>query len=307
VILQDLKNKKLIDPPEWVITNCVYLTVMGSIAYGVADTNSGEHDFDLYGICIPKREMLFPHLAGEIWGFGAYKEGMPKSHFNQWQKAHIYDPTALGGKGREYDFQIYNIVKYVQLCAECNPNMIDSLYTYETDVLHITKIGQLLRNNRHKFLHQGICDRFKGYAYAQVKKLMDKTPDADSKRYDLVQKHGYDTKFAYHIVRLLEECEQLLRDGDMDLKKNREMLKSIRRGDWKLEQIYEYFEKKRIALEDVRINSPLPPKQDWNFIRQLLVQCLEIQYGDIKDLVVVPDKAEQILRDIRHQLEEAGY
>ena len=46
-----------------------------------------------------------------------------------------------------------------------------------------------------------------------------------------IVKHGYSTKFAYHIVRLLNEVEQILTEHDLDLERNREQLKSIRRGD----------------------------------------------------------------------------
>src|SRR5438552_19156195 len=99
---------------------------------------------------------------------------MPKNHFGQYQKHLVLDPRARGVMGREYDLQIYNIVKYVQLCAECNPNMIDSLFTHETCVLHCTQVGQLLREHRKRFLHQGVCDKFKGYAYAQVHKAANK-------------------------------------------------------------------------------------------------------------------------------------
>lgn len=310
MLLHDLEKKKLIHPPAWLSDNTCYLSVMGSVAYGVADTSEGkEPDFDVYGVCIPPKDILFPHLIGEIWGFGKYKEGIPKSYFRQWQQPHIMDASARGGKGREYDFQIYSIVQYVQLCSECNPNMIDSLFTHETDVLHITQIGQILRDNRQKFLHQGIFDKFKGYAYAQVKKMMTKEADPDGKRAVLIEKYGYDTKFAYHVVRLLNECEQLLRDGDMDLKKNREQLKAIRRGEWTLEQINQYFQDKVLDMESVRAKSPLPPKSDMNAIKDILLKCLQIQYGDLGKAaaVVVQGQADQTIQDIKNVLQERGY
>ena len=101
-LIQQLVGQKLINPPAWLPANVHYLTIMGSMAYGVADT-SGEgqsSDMDLYGFCIPPKEIVFPHTAGAIWGFGKYKEGMPKSHFGQYQQHHIHDPSARGGRGR---------------------------------------------------------------------------------------------------------------------------------------------------------------------------------------------------------------
>ena len=307
-LIKHLTEQKLISPPAWLPDNTAYLTIMGSIAYGVADTNEDEFqsDFDVYGFCIPPKEVVFPHLAGEIWGFGRYKEGMPKSHFGQYQQHHVVDPTG-GGKGREYDLQIYNIVKYVQLCSECNPNMIDSLFTHETCVLHCTQVGQLLRENRKLFLHQGVCDKFKGYAYAQVHKMQSKEPQQGSKRAQLREKYGLDVKFAYHVVRLLGEAEQILLEGDLDLQRNREQLKSIRRGEWTQQQILDYFEKKRVDLEGIRARSALPPGPNMPALRDLLLKCLEMHYGSLDRCVVVPGRAEGLLRQIRELIEGVGY
>src|SRR5262249_52910189 len=69
-IVQPLVEQKLISPPHWLASNLHYLTIMGSVAYGVADTTSEEEtsDFDLYGFCIPPRDIVFPYTAGAIWG-----------------------------------------------------------------------------------------------------------------------------------------------------------------------------------------------------------------------------------------------
>ena len=53
----------------------------------------------------------------------------------------------------------------------------------------------------------------------------------------LVAAHGYDTKFAYHVVRLIGEVEQILVEQDVDLQRDRELLKAIRRGEWTEERL----------------------------------------------------------------------
>ena len=185
--------------------------------------------------------------------------------------------------------------------------MIDSLFTPEVCVLHITRVGQILRDNRKLFLHQGICDRFKGYAYAQIHKMQTKDPEPGSNRERLREKFGFDVKFAYHTVRLLNEAEQLLLEGDLDLQRNREQLKSIRRGEWTEAQILDYFEKKRIDLETARTRSSLPVGPDESAIRDLLLRCLEAHYGSLDGCIRVPGRAEELLREIRDRIEQAGY
>ena len=75
----------------------------------------------------------------------------------------------------------------------------------------------------------GAWPKFKGYAYSQQHKLANKQPQG--KRAELVAEHGFDTRFGYHLVRLISEVEQILVEGDIDLRRNNEPLKAIRRGE----------------------------------------------------------------------------
>jgi hypothetical protein len=81
MLLQDLAKKNLIHPPKWLPDNTIMLTIMGSQAYGV---NQDASDQDVYGICIPPKELVFPHLAGEIPGFGRQIQ-----RFEVWQEHRV--------------------------------------------------------------------------------------------------------------------------------------------------------------------------------------------------------------------------
>lgn len=72
MLLHDLEAKKLISPPKWLSNNCMYLSIIGSHAYGVADTSDKSKlpDYDVYGWTVPPKDMLFPHLSGHIQGLG---------------------------------------------------------------------------------------------------------------------------------------------------------------------------------------------------------------------------------------------
>lgn len=205
--MKNLIDKKLIHPPNWLCDNTCLLTTMGSIAYGVSQDAS---DFDVYGVCIPTRETLFPHLAGEIWGFGKYKEGMPQSHFQQWQQHHVFDADAVGGKGREYDFTIFNIVKYFQLVMENNPNCLDSLFTREEYVLHCTQVGTLIRENRKIFLHKGCWQKFKGYAMSMLHKIDTKKHEGYDELLEFENKHNISNSTTFEMVELEMKKRNLL-------------------------------------------------------------------------------------------------
>ena len=283
-IIDRLEHLGLIHPPKWLPSNVHYLTIMGSVAYGVSSDTS---DCDVYGFAIPVKDDVFPHLRGEIVGFGS-----PQNRFEQWQEHHIDDTEA----GKSYDFAVFSIVKYFHLVMKNNQNMIDSLVTPTECVLHATAVGQKVREHRKEFLHRGAWHTFKGYAYSQLHKLSSKDPIG--KRRETIEKYGYDVKFAYHVVRLLNEIEQILVEGDLDLQRNREQLKSIRRGEWTEAKIREYFSDKESDLEKAYQKSSLPWGPDEDRIKDLLLECLEQHFGDLDKVITVPGKAERTLRQI---------
>jgi predicted nucleotidyltransferase len=287
-VTERLTKAGLASPPAFVSSNICYETVMGSTAYGVAGDLS---DMDVYGFCIPSREVVFPHLGGEIAGFGRQKK-----RFDVWQQQHIKAASGDIGKEKEYDLSIFNIVRYFHLCMDCNPNMIDSLFTPLDCVLHTTHVGEIVRDNRRLFLHKGAWHRFKGYAYAQLHKMKNKNPEG--KRIALVEEFGYDVKFAYHVVRLLTEVEQIMEEGDIDLRRNREQLKSVRRGEWTEQEIRDWATDKERGLEKLYQSSKLPHSPDEGPIKEVLLGCLEHHYGSIDECVIDVDQASQSLRNI---------
>ena len=285
-IVDKLTSQGLITPPTFLKNNIHYECIMGSTAYGVSSDNS---DIDVYGFAIPPKDLIFPHLAGEIQGFGRQKK-----RFEQFQTKR----SVKSKDGRtKYDLAIYNIVKFFQLCMNNNPNIIDSLFVPRRCIVHTTQVGEHVRENRKMFLHKGAWHAFKGYAYGQMHKMNTKDPEGSRK--ELVEKYGYDVKFAYHVVRLLNEIEQILTERDLDLERNREQLKSIRRGEWKQNQIVEYFTIKEKFLEELYTKSDLPHSPDETAIKSLLLECLEMHYGSLKECVTKLTEEKQLLKELQ--------
>jgi len=270
--IQMLTEQKLIRPPSWLPNNIMYETIMGSTAYGV---NSGkESDIDCYGFCIPPKEMVFPHLTGEIFGFGRQIQ-----RFEQYQQHHVKSEES------EYDFSIYNIVKYFQLLMDNNPNMVDSLFTPGFCILHMTAVGQMVRDKNKLFLHKGAYHKFQGYAHSQLHKMASRTPEKGSKRDEYIEKYGYDVKYGYHLYRLSDELEQILTIGDIDLQRSREMLKTIRRGEMPEADLRTWFSEREKYLEKLYETSKVVPHSpDEDKIKTLLLECLEHHYGSLSKL-----------------------
>lgn len=292
MIIKEMYDQGAINCPKWMPNNTHYVTIMGSIAYGC---NKDTSDFDCYGFCMPPKEMIFPHLNGEIYGFGRQIH-----KFEQYQEAHLLNKS----QNREYDFSIYSIVKYFQLCMENNPNMVDSLMTPQNCVLHCTDIGQMVRDNRKMFIHKGCYHKFKGYAYSQKNKILNKSNSTNEKRAKDIKEHGNDTKFMYHLVRLMLECEQLLTYGEMDIQRDREIYKNIRAGEWDLQKVEEFFTMKEKYLEQLYQDSKLPHSPDEEKIKELLLNCIEQHYGTVSTYVTRNDNTENLIKDLETVIEK---
>lgn len=274
--------------PDWALQP-EYEVIMGSMAYGVSGNSS---DIDLYAVCIPPKESVFPHLNGMVPGFAPQPE---QPHV--WQRHHI--KTEEGSKfEKEYDVASYNIVSFFRLAAENNPNIIDSLFVPDRCVVNQTDIGKHIRQNRRLFLHKGAYAKFKGYAYSQMKQIATRKPVG--KRAESVEKFGYDVKFAYHVVRLAQEAEQILRTGDLNLEANKEELKAIREGAWTLEQLQKWFEDRVGMLDKLMLESTLRDQPDWVALNNVLLVCLEIKFGSLSQALVTDEgqKALQKLEEI---------
>lgn len=281
------RNGHLMGAPDWALKP-EYEVIMGSSAYGVSGNSS---DIDLYAICIPPKESVFPHLSGMVPGFAPQPEPP-----HVWQRHHIKTEEGTIHE-KEYDVASYNIVSFFRLAAENNPNIIDSLFVPDRCVVFQSDIGKHIRQNRKLFLHKGAYAKFKGYAYSQMKQISTRNPVG--KRVELVEKFGYDVKFAYHVVRLANEAEQILRTGDLNLEANKEELKAIREGAWSLEQLQSWFDNRVGMLDQLMLESKLRDQPDWGLLNNVLLVCLEIKFGSLSQAMVT-DEGQKAL----HKLEE---
>jgi len=137
-----------------------------------------------------------------------------------------------------------------------------------------------VRNNRKLFLSDKCYHTFKGMAFSHMSRL--DTRMREGKRVEIIEKHGYDTKDASHIFRCLWELEQILVEGDLDLKREKEVIKEIKRGDWTKEDVRARFESDMKRIELIVAHSAVPYEPNEVLIKQLLVNCLEEKFGSLR-------------------------
>lgn len=134
--------------------------------------------------------------------------------------------------------------------------------------------------------------------YKLIKKV------GNNSRKEISDRTGEDNKLLYHILRLFDEVEQILLEGDLDLQRAREPMKAIRRGDWTSQEVRDWAMEKEKALEIAYTNCKLPERPPEEPLRQLLLHCLEEHYGSLDNAVAQLGWAEQSLRDIDNIINE---
>jgi hypothetical protein len=93
-------------------------------------------------------------------------------------------------------------------------------------------------------------------------------------RAELEDKHGYDTKYAMHVIRLYGEAKELMEHGRITLPRpNRDELVEIRRGKYSLRETQELGAKLESEALAAQANSPLPDEVDRDAISRLLAHA----------------------------------
>jgi predicted nucleotidyltransferase len=281
MFLEKLIKTKTITPPPWMYTNIHYVVDAGSRAYNTFNEFS---DYDIFGFCTTPKVMSFPWLEGFIPGFAT-----PPPSFDRFHQQCSFED-------KDYDIQILGLIHCFNLLFKNSPDQIDLLWVRVENIRHITSTGQMVRDNRHKFLSKNVFHRYRGYAYAQFNK--SENEKAVGKRKDIRDKFGYDATFLSHAVRLVYECEQLLNEGELDLHKCRDHVLAVKNGIIGLEDTKKWFNEYDSILRKSYENTKLPHSPPEDELKVLLLDCLENHYGSLAKAIEMPGREVDLLRKI---------
>jgi len=284
----------------------------------------------------------------------------------------------------EEDTKYYELAHFLKLCLDCNPNIVETLWVDDNDIVGSTAAYDLLRSHRHKFLSSKIAFTTSGYAMSQLKRIKghnkwinnpqpNEAPlpkqfvsviqryqegfdkhfqlwNADhrlipygnniyavhyekghtifndqgglntvfeGKRSDysipagiikfnkeeyrvakekheqywnwksnrnkqrgvLEEEHGYDTKHAMHLVRLMSMGMEALRDKVIIVKRpDAKQLLEIRNGKWAYEEILEYAQDMDDKIKMLYKKTELPKKPDIKLAAKVLMEVQKMTW-----------------------------
>jgi len=230
----------------------------GSIAHGMyvpPEQEFGTDDKDIMVVCIPPVDY---YCGLEEFGSRGTKEIM----HNEW------------------DIVIYEAQKFLRLLEKGNPNVLSLLWLPENMYLYKSGIGQYLIDNRDVFACKSVYHSFVGYAKAQLHKMERNACKGymGEKRKRLVEKFGYDTKNASHLIRLLRMGMEFLVDGELHVEREdaKELL-DIKMGKWTLSEVKAEAEELFKLAREAYVRSTLPVKTDHKKVNQICVDMVSMK------------------------------
>lgn len=160
------------------------------------------------------------------------------------------------------DLTLYDVRSFVRLAMKNNPNILEILFAPQENVELAASEGVELLNNAHLFPHRYGMMRFLGYAENQKKGILKKESPDGTWRNRLVELHGYDTKKAMHTMRLFMEADELLSFGTLTFPlKERDLLRSIRDGEYPLEKVLSMIDARESVVKNrMATKNALPDK-----------------------------------------------
>ena len=217
--------------------------VGGSYAYG---TNIEDSDTDYRGVVIP-----------------------PKSYFLGLDRFEQHE-------SKNPDLVYFGIRKMVSLALSGNPNILESLYVDEYVLM--TPYGTRLLEIRDEFLARNCVRAYMGYAQQQLHRLNGRSDPVGrvEKRQALIEKYGYDTKYALHVFRLLKTGTEVLKEGVLRVRRpDAAFLLDIRNGKYTLAQVNEMAEASLKEMREAEEKSTLPERPNYNRMNKVVVGIVE--------------------------------
>lgn len=238
--------------------HCILLGKRGSEAHGtyVPPTNPDSlDDRDIMGLCVPPLDYYFG--------------------LKQWE--------GVDGINGVWDVVLYELQKFTGLLVKQNPNVLCMLWLEPEDYLLTTPEGETLVNCRNAFrAAKPAYESIVGYAQGQLRRMThiattgEGTTRLGAKRKALVEKFGYDTKNAAHLVRLLHMGIEYLRDGTLKVRRtaDRDLILDIKSGKWELAEVQIYAQSLFAQAHEAFKSTSLPEAVDFNLVNDITLDLV---------------------------------
>ena len=233
---------------ERKIKNPDFGVLSGSRMYG---TDVGGSDFDVRGfIVVPM-----------VYKMGLYNKGGGRYNFE------VADRDSDG-----VDLHISSFEKWLGSVLKGNVQPTEILFAPEDNIQNLSEFGSKVLDNKEQLLSKNIYSSIRGYAKGEKRRALGKTTGRlGGKRKTDLEEFGYVRKNAYHMVRLLDQGEELLRTGQITFPRpNVDLLMDLREGELSRDEVENHFIIYNKRIEDTMDDAVLPEDPDYEFANHLI-------------------------------------
>jgi uncharacterized protein len=223
--------------------------LVGSTAHGV-NVQDGVEDRDEMGVWIEDYADYcgFTRAVADpfIYRTAAIREGK-------------HDAKSKAG---DLDLTIYSLRKFLHLALKGNPTILMLLYA---PPLEADARGMQMRELAPKIISRKAGGAFLGYLTNQRERLEGSRGQKDVNRPELVEKYGFDTKYAMHALRLGIQGVELMETGKLQIPmsdKDRQYLLAVRTGQYTFQAVLDDIKTVEARLEKTWETSHLPKNPD---------------------------------------------
>jgi uncharacterized protein len=245
-------------------------------------------DCDMVHLFIGGSQLHGAKVAGydDLDIYGAYIEPPPRILGLQGLEHFVWSSGAQGALNTADDVDVtcYSLHRWGELMMKGNPAILH--YLYADNVVGPTVWDTHIRPHRRALLSQKSASQYLAFADSQRMRLTgERGMGKHGQRPDLIEKYGYDTKFAMHYIRLLYECRELVRDHHLTLPRpEREQLVAIRTGKHTQEEMFALGREVKAECEALLAASTLPEAPDKDFLSQIVADAY-LAHWKVKGLI----------------------
>jgi len=264
----------------------IHLFIGGSGMHGA--TGDKPTDIDLCGVYIQPVELVLGIPVPKVGEDGEPHRFDPDVQV--WSPSGDHDKNGPG----DLDLNLYSLRKWAGMAATGNTTALEFLFirnSAEKPDIWVKHIEP----NRDAFISARAGFHFLRFSESMLKRLKGEGQGKHGQRPELEQEHGYDTKAAMHLIRVLCEGIELMKRGTITLPRPEVVtLKGIRAGGYSLEGVEKMYADLTAELEAAQAASKLPPEVDRARISRVITAAQVEHWGWQNEPMKVMAKAFQI-------------